>query len=124
MRHLFVDYEIALELKKFGFNEPCFAKFNKESFQLNTLGFGTNYNDGYYGVKLISAPTYQQVVDWLEIKNLFLETSRNNLDNSWSVSLADENEMRLHYQFNSTYKTKKEGLDSIIKEAVKILNKK
>ena len=58
-------YEIALRLKEAGFNEPCFAKFNKGKFQMNALGSPNNYNDGSFSKTMISAPMYQQVIDWL-----------------------------------------------------------
>ena len=70
-KELFVTYEIALKLKEKGFDELCTAKFNKKSFQLNSLGCGQNYNNGTFGANLISCPTYQQVFKWFREKHRY-----------------------------------------------------
>lgn len=60
MKHLFAPYEIAALAKGKNFNEPCFAKFDKDrnnTFQLNA---GPARGMGYH----TSAPLYQQLVDW------------------------------------------------------------
>jgi hypothetical protein len=64
MNKEFIPYEQALELKELGFNEPCAAKYNKGSFQNNSLGTWNDYNDSTWGVSLISAPLYQQAFRW------------------------------------------------------------
>ena len=66
MEGLFVTYKIAAMAKAHGFNEECFAKFyqKKREFRMNTLGSPNNYNDGSYGVGLISAPMYVQIIKW------------------------------------------------------------
>lgn len=75
MQKEFVTYDIAFELKKLGFNEPCLAYWNgaKEPYRLggdSTLPISkiTTYkNTNDEGVKWgiqVSAPLYQQVIDW------------------------------------------------------------
>jgi hypothetical protein len=72
MNKEFVEYNEALALKELGFNEPCFYKFHKGGFQINSLSDGQNYNDGSFGVNLISAPLYQQAFRWFREKyNLY-----------------------------------------------------
>ena len=72
MKNEFIPYEQALELKNLGFDEYCYAKYNRKEFQHNSLGGGINYNDISYGNNLISAPLYQQAFRWFREKyNLF-----------------------------------------------------
>lgn len=70
MEHLFVPYNIALMAKEKGFNEPCFAKYvtsNKDFIVCGALfrrerGYmNSNSNSFTY----ITAPLYQQIIDWL-----------------------------------------------------------
>ena len=55
----FVPYEIALELKQLGFDEPCFAYFS-ESQQLHLCRFENMSDRGF-----VSAPTYSKAFRWL-----------------------------------------------------------
>lgn len=73
MKDLFVQYELSIRLKENGFNQPCLAKYlipevAGNRFRFNTEGEPKNYNDGSYG-RLVSAPLYQQVVDWFREKH-------------------------------------------------------
>lgn len=82
---LFVPYAEALEMKSLGFDEHCFAKFIKESFQYNTLGKPTNYNDESYGVNIISAPTFSQCFYFFRDKHdLFI--SIVHYENGYSIN--------------------------------------
>lgn len=75
MKNQFVTYEIALAVKKLGFNEPCFAYFKGSEFR-----FAINVNDRItcrlFILKDSSdllnedciAPLYQQVIDWFREK--------------------------------------------------------
>ena len=85
MKELFVSYEVALALKEKGFNDLCFAKFNKKSFQLNSLGGGQDYNSGKFGINLISAPMYQQVINWLD--NTHSIMIRKSLEGGYKIYL-------------------------------------
>jgi hypothetical protein len=77
---LFVPYEIALELKKLLFDEPCFGKFIKSKFQYNSLGDPKNYNNESYGVNIISAPTFSQAFRFFREKyNLYAELYTANM---------------------------------------------
>lgn len=97
MKYLFVPYEIALQLKIKGFDEPCLAYYTQEAINTNKDGNKTNFvllseklrgelsgqgtcknslfqwlkdNDRTSGElyilsNSITAPLYQQVIDWL-----------------------------------------------------------
>ena len=77
----FVTYEIALKLKELGFDEECFAIFFKgilnngrtvnyisddwqSSFYKNKINSESN------SIDIVSAPLWQQVVDWFREKYL------------------------------------------------------
>ena len=69
MKKQFVTYEIALKLKELGFDEHCIAYYAGETllseFVLDhsrTISY-TQTNDGYE----MSAPLWQQVIEWFWI---------------------------------------------------------
>lgn len=72
MKDQFVTYEIAKHLKELGFNEPCFAgycldkTFAEPDNELNC--FRNRNRSG----EEISAPLWQQVIDWLREKHGYL----------------------------------------------------
>ena len=79
MEKQFIPYELALELKKLGFNEECFGCYaeRKEliirigdyrSFSNNNLegNIIANFND--YKNNTISSPLWQQAFDWFRDK--------------------------------------------------------
>jgi hypothetical protein len=68
MNKLFLHYIESLELKELGFDEPCFAKFSKKEFRLNSLGGGSNYNNGSFGINIISSPLYSQAFKFFRDK--------------------------------------------------------
>ena len=62
MKEQFVSFEMALKLKKLGFVENCFAKYDE-----NACFY---YLSGFWGFPLeeetdILAPLWQQVLEWL-----------------------------------------------------------
>jgi hypothetical protein len=71
MENEFVKYEIALELKELGFDEPCLAHYNsRESYNLKIEMHSYLSHDKFY----ISAPLYQQAFRWFREKyNLHAE---------------------------------------------------
>lgn len=78
MQNLFVSYEIAKQLKEKGFDVPCFATYNKEK-KLNGLplydmedksadALTYNWQNSKIHESVITAPLYQQVIDWIYLK--------------------------------------------------------
>jgi hypothetical protein len=72
MDKLFVNYEIAKQLKEKGFDEPCFGYYYPY-YYTDRIHF-----EGSSGIvksacdknlALVKAPLYQQVVDWFEEKH-------------------------------------------------------
>jgi len=69
MKNLFVTYEIAKQLKEKGFNEPCLAVYDITQGNEQTAKLHKHPADCINGDSIhpaaITAPLYQQVIDWL-----------------------------------------------------------
>jgi hypothetical protein len=70
MKKEFIPYELALELKQLGFDEPCLGywyteqeEFKKIDIQLSSIGFLEGEPD------YILAPTYSQAFRWFREKH-------------------------------------------------------
>ena len=76
MKKQFVTYEIAVKLKELGFDEPCLAYYSEgtllSEFVLDHSKnvFYTQTNNDYE----ISAPLWQQAIDWCDSKGLLVGT--------------------------------------------------
>ena len=65
----FVPYELALELKQLGFDEPCFAFYDESLyFPNNENQYGTFCNQKL-DASSCSAPTYSQAFRWFRDKH-------------------------------------------------------
>lgn len=76
MKHLFVPYELAKELKELGFDEPCFGyydgtgEFYFTDRRLMHFPKQTEYGEFREDdEEVFLAPTHQQVVDWFREKH-------------------------------------------------------
>jgi hypothetical protein len=70
MNKEFIPYKLALELKKLGFDEPCFGYWKMSDCLIEEK----TRTDGYtHADQLCSAPLYQQVVEWLRQKGIIIE---------------------------------------------------
>ena len=67
MEKLFLSYELALEVKTLGFDEPCLFDYNRwNTERLNSSYYNyVNYNAGE---TMVSAPLFQQVFKWFRDK--------------------------------------------------------
>jgi hypothetical protein len=84
MKIEFVPYEIALDMKSIGFNEPCFGAFIGKEFKF--FDFSNDLN-GYVNDKnlIIGAPLYQQAFRWFREKyDLFI--SIMHYENGYSIN--------------------------------------
>ena len=85
MKEQFVTYEIALKLKELGFDEECFAIFfrtilnngrtvNYISDDWESPFYKNRTNSESNSVDIVSAPLWQQVIDWfLKKKHLYID---------------------------------------------------
>ncbi len=101
MKKEFVPYEIALELKKLGFDEPCFGYYNGQGNYIGEEGkMNSNCNKlGMHGA-YCTVPLYQQAFDWFRIEhNLYysiLEAKNGYvIDAVWSELYNTYEEARL-----------------------------
>ena len=67
MKEQFVTYEIALKLKELGFDEECLGAYIPD--ENNYLEIGGIFKECK---SLIKAPLWQQAIDWLNSKNLYI----------------------------------------------------
>ena len=72
MEKEFVPYEIALELKQLGFDEPCFATYNDkgELRGADLLEFNKLVKQPFWSQNEASAPTFSQAFRWFREKKL------------------------------------------------------
>ena len=69
----FIPYEQALELKKLGFDEPCFAWYNDNGnymLGIDEVRFDTKKTYHFNNTDSVSAPLYQQAFRWFREKKL------------------------------------------------------
>ena len=112
MKKQFVTYEIALKLKELGFDKKCLAWFaeNKEIqiapdvYKKWTSKPLTNLNIiKVFNIDCITAPLYQQVIDWCDSKGLLVGTIV--VDNLYKSTINKINyETKLFHSRNESIK--------------------
>ena len=96
----YVPYEIAKKLKKKGFDEPCIIAYDEVPMActMSQSPFRPiNYNDKTSWGGYMSAPFYQQVIDWLEnTHRIIISTDRmasSNKKNHWTSKIINNYEI-------------------------------
>lgn len=93
MKHLFVPYELAKQLKEKGYDEICLAIYQRgdnlyaaltPEREIGKTGFGTAYNSLMNNG--ITAPLYQQVVDWIREKGIVISVYNNASGYLWNMA--------------------------------------
>ena len=86
MKKEFIPYELALELKKLGFDEICLGYYfigNTFSISMNNTMFTKNSIVNNRPDNVITAPLWQQAFDWFREKyDIFSKINRNYIDKS------------------------------------------
>lgn len=115
MKHLFVPFEIARQLKDKGFNEECLAYWNADPF-LKSPAF--NIAKPFVHEWCLPAPLYQQVIDWLREKHeIYISVNPSNgimifnrkSENKWPYDGTDK---KFSYY---------EALNEAIKKAIELV---
>ncbi len=100
MNKHFVTYEIALKLKELGFDEECIASYgctndllelcySQELFGLvDNQRYNSNTNNTYESE--ISAPLWQQAIEWLVNKHLIFVTFEIHMVGGWKIHKTDK----------------------------------
>lgn len=109
LKELFVPYNLAVKLKEKGFDEPCFSFYSNQNKE-NKLFFDVDVDDNmltalnqnkfeYKNIShiyRISAPSYDQVVNWLNAKHSIYITALPYRDSEmelcWYYSLINDDE--------------------------------
>lgn len=127
MRHLFVPYEIALELKAKGFDEPCLYHWERGA---DNHGWGLFSSGEWICVKDLitpyydkdnnicgefSAPLYQQVVDWFDSKNIVIIPTYSS--DVWGYKIL----YRTGEIWNNEWLYRHQAMEAAIKEALKLI---
>lgn len=130
----FVPYEIALELKNKGFDEVCFGCFVNGRFQYRLRNTNTKLSkilhskmDRRVPDEYISAPLWQQVIDWFdEVHKIRIDLTHANSNGGYTFCLwryEEPNNLgiwkRLSYVVTFTNKTKRNI--QAVKEALKLI---
>ena len=90
MEKEFVSYEIALELKKLGFDEPCFGRIYADG-GIELLSYLYKNSDQIGEVTSCSAPLYQQAFRWFREKyGVYARPDKFDVD-KWWVDWGDWN---------------------------------
>ncbi len=116
MKHLFIPHELALLAKEKGFNEECLCGFNSDG----KLIYGEQF---YYEYIVLNAPTYDQILNWLDSKGVFVSNSYAAPDtNKFSLRIDCYTKGRtITDHYGHIYKTRNEAMNSGIKEAFKLI---
>ena len=143
MENQFVTYEIALKLKELGFDEECIASYYtniKEnntakydvrkklnaSFDYNAFtdeddsGYIRNSDKEYY----ISAPLWQQVIDWFrEKQNICINIEPITFDDepTYIFEIINLKNGRLLNNISNSFTDTNEALEQAILEALELI---
>jgi hypothetical protein len=72
MKKEFVPYQLALELKQLGFNEPCLASYYHAGKKLDIAEYVR------HGEYTVLAPLYQQAFEWFRFKGLEIKVEKES----------------------------------------------
>jgi hypothetical protein len=84
----FIPYELALELKQLGFDEPCFGCYDeKRVFGLTVMSIKQYYTNSKEDTWNCSAPTYSQAFRWVREKYGYYISVFRTHDSNWGTDL-------------------------------------
>jgi hypothetical protein len=86
----FVPYELALELKQLGFDEPCFGYYDMVQ-EFNFPGC-TMHNRNFINLKATMTPLYQQAFRWFREKYQLHSTITSISQESWQWHITKPGE--------------------------------
>ena len=110
MEKLFVPYKIAKQLKETGFSEPCFGRYIYDEFNFEwylvqaqqskpeSTAFMFDKNHASYNY--VTAPLYQQVVDWFREKHkvvIKIDVCELNCIYAWVREQDSNNHLKIKF---------------------------
>ena len=131
MNREFIPYELALELKRVGYDEPCLAWYNPKGTLLSDLTIGHEETDFFYTQNDMDenqciAPTYSQAFRWFRDNNnihsyIDILKRYNGKSVYEFVIVSDDIEEE---ENNRRWKTYEEAEFECLKELIEIVNEK
>lgn len=125
LEKLFVPSGIALMAKEKGFDEECISFYSNGVLNMSRIeSFDwciVNSEMEKQGLNYVSAPLYQQLIDWFEEKHkIFIEVRKLN-DNKWCYQVHGPlNGDMIHVP---GIEIKYEAYNEVFKEAFKLIKK-
>lgn len=119
MEKLFIPYKLAAIAKEKGFNERCFGFWagnpNNENYVYKLNICENNWHQHVNNKTAISAPLYQQIVDWFRKKHDLVINVERDTDGS------DGFEGVIDGDATQTFQTYYKAFDKAITEAFKLI---
>jgi hypothetical protein len=129
MEKEFIPYEQALELKKLGFNEPCWGHYTSSGVlqtveDYNRFGvsisemISKDFNSESFMKEICKAPLYQQAFRWFREKykiRFFIQSGMSDLGEFFKVIFPDGE------QRNMSYTTYEEAELACLKKLIEIV---
>jgi hypothetical protein len=100
MTDQFLPYDLSLELKLIGYDEPCMAYYDiEDSNKLKPIPMNDEINsfNSNQNSLMVSAPLYQQVYDYLLNKHNLHIMFINDFNNKFNFEIYRTNILRLPY---------------------------
>lgn len=117
MKHLFVSYQVAKQLKEKGFDEPCLACYAYGSEDNLIMAKKDNACDMGY----TAAPLYQQIVDWFRKKHNMVIHVKQDWNNGIMLGYEGIIDKEEGYIDVGSFEDYYEALDKVIEEALKLI---
>ena len=116
MKHLFIPYELALQLKEKGFNEDCFGCYYKDK----TFAYHPDSDVS------VDAPLYQQVIDFIRDKGIVISIYNNASGYLWNRAKTEGGTDLGWSEYNGpnesgVWDSYYEALNNAIEEALKLI---
>ena len=136
MKKQFATYEIAIELKKLGFDEPCLGYFNIEYNSFNgehkgklILGEKPEYltcqkkMHYIFGQQICLAPLWQQVEEWFrESHNIHISIMFSSYENKYHIFMGI-GEIKSGHAVTEGEPTYEKAREAAIWKAIELLKK-
>ncbi len=125
MNKEFVTYEIALELKALGFDEPCFGRYDGRGKNKGKIWYEMP-NSGQDSIAIgdVLAPLYQQVFRWFEEKySYFVDVKTDTTPNEILGFDYYIKSWKFAPKYFNFFKEKEEGNIKVIKIMIEMVKK-
>jgi hypothetical protein len=124
MENEFLPYELAVEMKSIGFDEPCLGYFASKDAKTIRLALWTHI--GYVNANrldddLVTAPLYQQIFSWAREKHhhyAFLQPTSDSISENYCFKILDQYSGKF---YSKSYETYEKAELECVKKLIEIL---